>query len=222
MGTRACKNCGKPLKTGKKYCSIVCLGQAKRGKQKVKRETMQCQFCKKVFECPPSWARNGRRKFCSRDCKHKHQRTIRGKDHPMWGRRHTEESKRKMSLHTKSNNLRGADHPAWKGGRYVCKSYLHVLITQRSKREQNLARQMVKGCYILEHRLVMAVKLNRPLKRREEVHHVNGKKLDNRLTNLEVYPKRGHSRKHRSVERLLSRLRTENRKLRAEIKRLKS
>jgi hypothetical protein len=44
----------------------------------------------------------------------------------------------------------------------------------------------VYASYVMQHRLVMARSIGRPLEPSETVHHINGERADNRIENLEL------------------------------------
>jgi predicted DNA-binding protein (UPF0251 family) len=90
--------------------------------------------------------------------------------------------------------LRGAGFPTvekrtaersnnWKGG--VTKSSGGYL-AQYVQPDDEMAAMRSKTGYVLQHRLIMARALGRPLRDYETVHHVNGDRKDNRLENLQL------------------------------------
>lgn len=69
----------------------------------------------------------------------------------------------------------------WKGGKTMDKDgYIDVLSKDHpSKRINN---------YVKEHRLVMEKHLGRKLKRKEVVHHIDGDRTNNYISNLMLFP----------------------------------
>lgn len=80
--------------------------------------------------------------------------------------------------------MRYTPRPLRKGGRTVDHNgYVRVLLQDDADR--HLITPHRNG-YVLEHRLVMARKLGRPLRKDESVHHINGDRADNREENLQL------------------------------------
>ena len=87
----------------------------------------------------------------------------------------------------KSLRVQGKKNPRWRGGRvHDCEGYILIWRPGHPK-----ARN---GRYVLEHRAVMESVLGRYLKSKEEVHHINGDREDNRKENLKLF---GSKREHR-------------------------
>ena len=101
-------------------------------------------------------------------------------------------------LHTLNSVMgKNVDHPAWKGGIFNQSGYRVFQVSILSGRSREIAEQMSRkfgnGTQIVhEHRLVMALSLDRPLLRSEVVHHKNGNKLDNWIENLELTTHANH------------------------------
>jgi len=84
---------------------------------------------------------------------------------------------------SKRNSASGPDHGSWAGGRSKTnQGYLLVLLPT----DDPLRCMALSNGYVLEHRLVMARHLGRPLSASETVHHINGARADNRIENLEL------------------------------------
>lgn len=78
---------------------------------------------------------------------------------------------------------KGARHAAWKGGRGLdTKGYVSVLL----RPDDPLWCMANRKGRVLEHRLVMARHLGRPLVDTETVHHKDGNKENNLIQNLQL------------------------------------
>jgi hypothetical protein len=65
-----------------------------------------------------------------------------------------------------------SSNPKWKGGKKTSRGYVYIWVGHN---------------YIAEHRLIMEQKLGRSLNKKEEIHHINYIKNDNRIDNLELF-----------------------------------
>jgi hypothetical protein len=77
---------------------------------------------------------------------------------------------------------RGELHHAWQGGKHIRNGYVFVSI----KKYDAYSSMAISNGYVMEHRLVMAQHLKRPLASNETVHHINGNTQDNRIENLQL------------------------------------
>ncbi len=102
-----------------------------------------------------------------------HQRNLskalRGRAGSKPGYKHKPETRRKIS-----ESLKGEKNPRWQGGRYVTAKGGYVVVLH-------------KGKYVMEHRLVMAEKIGRPLQPEERVHHLDGNRQNNDPGNLQLF-----------------------------------
>jgi len=79
---------------------------------------------------------------------------------------------------------RGNRHWNWKGGKQTTgNGYVQLYLPEHPGAD-------TRG-RVAEHRYLMELKLGRLLKQNEVVHHINGKRKDNRIENLELYENNG-------------------------------
>ena len=91
-----------------------------------------------------------------------------------------------------ANWNKGAKNGMWRGGKTLA-SNGYVLV--RVGIDHPMAD--VRG-YAYEHRIIASEKIGRLLKKNEQVHHINGNKIDNRPENLQVI---SGMAEHRSLHR---------------------
>src|SRR5687768_114586 len=105
-----------------------------------------------------------------------------GINHPNYGKKLTEETKKKMSISHKAEK-----HWNWQGGiKFNSAGYVLVYAPDHPKAD--------KDGYVREHRLVMEEYLGRYLDKNEIPHHKNGNKKDNRIENLQLMTESQHDK----------------------------
>jgi hypothetical protein len=89
----------------------------------------------------------------------------------------------------------------------MSKGYIVQLVSVLEGRAREIANEMMKGrsknvTHILQHRLNMAIHLDRPLRSDEQVHHKDENKLNNHISNLQLMSVAEHARYHALRQRL--------------------
>ena len=127
----------------------------------------------------------------------------------------------------KYGTIKGEKHWSFTGGRYKRKTredywMININIIKDEKLKKMAKQTIQNRCWgkkrsgtIYEHILVMIKKLGRPLKKGEEVHHLDGNKENNNLNNLILIDRKNHIQKYWNLIK-------ENEELKREIQRLKS
>ena len=112
---------------------------------------------------------------------------LKGKDHPLFGKQHSLNSRKQMSKSAIGKHL-GINNGKWKGGKYKNPyGYIHILNKNHPFAD--------KRGYVFEHRLIIEKTINRYISNPEETHHINGIRDDNRIENLMVFKNKSAHRR---------------------------
>lgn len=167
-------------KTCSAECAKASMSAAKKGRPSPRdqRVMVPCAQCGTLARRRPLLLKRNTRVFCSHSCRATaHLATLLANAYDATGK----PGVRRF----------GSDNPAWKGGvtykrakgNYVGPRYvrcpLDLLVMARS------------DGYVMEHRLVMARWVGRPLRRVECVNHIDRDPRNNARENLELYPTNG-------------------------------
>ena len=192
---KPCKVCGKsihyyPCNVNKKvYCSKEC-------KIKDTHSEQKCLLCEKVFmmqKCRLG-EKTVKHRCCSKECYNNYKRKIESirRENKTYicsncekkfiALRHGKTKMKFCSQECSKDYMRGEKSPFYSGGVIVNNGYKAIYQS--------------RGVYKLEHRHLMELKIGRPIKANEVVHHIDGNKKNNDINNLQLMDKREHDRLH--------------------------
>lgn len=174
--------CGKACKSA--HVSRLRTGRAIKRQQPVQMVRLCCGVCGGEFLRKASSAKNYDSHYCGRSCMGKARYAAlephASRGNSTWSPEALSSFKARMS---------GAKNPNWRGGactRHRKGEYgFHKI--KYIKVPENLAVMARSDGYAMEHRVLVAQALGRPLTRSEVVHHVNHDPTDNRLVNLMLF-----------------------------------
>jgi hypothetical protein len=104
--------------------------------------------------------------------------------------------KGRKAPHTAKRNSSqvGKNHPSWRGGQYVDANGYRMVNVRSGRRKSGW------GNYKKEHILVVERNIGRKILKSELVHHVDGVKLNNHISNLFLTDSSGHRNAHVSLQ----------------------
>lgn len=139
-----------------------------------------CAVCRRQMYRRPNQLLSGKGKFCSRACRNTAHPLPDGRNLPV---------------------LYGADNPAWKGGVTFKRNKGNYIGPKYVRCPPQFAVMARRDGYVMEHRLIVAQALGRPLARVEVVHHRDHNPRNNTLSNLELFPDNGAHKRAEGAER---------------------
>ncbi len=185
-----CEHCAAPLKSyQQRYCSRTCYGAAQHVENTA---NTVCAWCGTAFYKPEAWKRKNKQHYCSNACLYKGRADrMKGQRQPQLDASPPTPEKRKAAAR------RGAANGSWKGGATLRKRKgLYTFSIKYVRCPEEYISMARKDGYVMEHRLIMAQSIGRPLLRTEVVHHINHDPTDNRLENLQLFANNAEHKRH--------------------------
>lgn len=148
--------------------------------------TIVCPVCGELFTRQNAWLRRVKTPVCSNRCNGKLRSEVLVKN-----------KFDRTGMKFPGTGLRGEHNPAWKGGVTYWRKRGNYKPVKYVRCPEQFIKMARKDGYVMEHRLIMATIMGRPLTREEVVHHINHDPQDNRPENLELFP---DNRAHKKAE----------------------